>query len=177
MQTNRYYNKISAKEFSTYDSTKVVVRSKYGTVYHSYQKQASGFILDFYVLEKTANDSKTLFKMDELTQIKNDSTFMLCEPPLKMSGDSINRPEGVWFYANTQKPGVTSFSVDSIPLGGLSVTNKKLSMGIYQFTGKKLIKISNKQSADVFYAFNPSGFFYLPDPGFLYELADFRDIK
>ena len=176
-ETNRYYHEISAQDFSGYDSTRLVVKSKYGNVYHSVKREKSGYTLGLYVFEKIEQDKKTIFEMDELTQIGNDSTFMLCEPPLKIVGDTTNWINGIWFYANMDNTGTTHFNVDSMPKKIPAMDYKNLKMGIYQCVGNKLVKISENQSGDTFYAMKPTGFFFLPNPGFFYTLTGFKDIK
>lgn len=174
---NRYYTKVSKQEFSSYDSVKLDIKSKYGDVYHAWQRSQSGFELDFYVFDKyTTGEKKLLFKMDGLTQIKNDSTFMLCDPPLKVTSDTVNWINGIWFYKYT-KSGESNFSVDSIPPHLPVIDYSSFSMGIYQYYDNKLVKISNLQSWEAFDRLHVNGFFYLPNPGFFYRLANFNQIE
>jgi len=173
----RYYTKISQHEFSCYDSVSLKIKSKYGNVYHAFQPTPYGIKLDFFVFEKPAkSDKKLLFKMDELTQIKNDSTFMLCDPPLKATSDTINWPNGIWFYKFT-KSHESNFSVDSLPPNFHAPDYSSMNMGIYQYKDDKLVKISSLQSWDEFDRLNVNGFFYLPNPGFFYRLAKFDEIE
>lgn len=176
-QANRYYSQITPGEFSNYIAKELSVKSKYGNVYKAHELEKSGFTLDFYVFEKIDGDKKTLFKMDELTQIKNDSTFMLCEPPMKMAGDTINWVNGLWFYSSTDGSGTTNFSVDSMPAKVPVMDYSKIEMGIYKCTDGKLVKLSDTQSGEAFSNLKESGFFFLPNPGFFYTLANFKDIK
>lgn len=173
----RYYKKISEREFLSYDSVKLDIRSKYGDVYHAWQRTERGFMLDFYVFKKTTIDNRRLlFKMDELTQLKNDSTFMFCDPPLKATSDTLNWVNGIWFYKHTIAT-ESQFSVDSLPAHLPVIDYSLVNMGIYQYIGDKLVKISDLQSLEAFDKLNVNGFFYLPNPGFFYRVARFDAIE
>lgn len=173
----KHYTRISPQEFASYDSVILSVKSKYGVVYHVYTRSDRGFKLDFLVFEKITEHHKAgLFKMDEQTEIKNDSTFLLGDPPLIMVGDTINWPKGLWFYS-TKTENTTNYKVDTLPPAPLPANLQRLTMGIYQYENRKLIKVSTVQSEQAFTSMNKQGFFFLPGPGRFYTLANFRQIE
>jgi hypothetical protein len=173
----KYYTRISPEEFSSYKDVSIAVQSKYGKVYHVHQTTDRGFRDAFFVFEKIVNGEKQgLFKMDEFTQIKNDSTFLFTTAPLKMVGDTSVWTNGIWFYS-AKKGATTTYAVDSMPKNPPKVDPNKMSMGIYYYQNQKLVKVSGRQSDSAFDELNKNGFFYLPNPGYFFMLANFNQIK
>lgn len=173
----KYYTRISPEEFAAYDSVVLAVKSKYGKVYHVWKRSGRGFRLEYFILVKTIKGEKAkYFKMDIDTEIKNDSTFMLPDPQLMTSGDTSDWVKGLWFYTNKQSSS-TTFKVDSAPKNIPDTNYQALSMGIYQYKGGKVVKVSDSQSEDAFDSLNAKGFIYLPNPGRFYRLAKFSQIQ
>lgn len=168
---------ISPEEFASYTAVTVAAKSKYGTIYHVSENTDRGFKDEFLVYERTVNGEKDgLFKMDYLTRVENDSTFMFYSPPLKQVADTMFWPKGMWFY--TRKKGEeTYYSADSMPKNHPLIDYQRVSPGIYYYENKKMVRVSNAQSDDAFDKVYKAGFYYLPNPGCLYILVKLSDIK
>jgi hypothetical protein len=168
---------ISPEEFASYRSLQIAAKSKYGTVYHVYQRLKDGYKTDFFVFEKMVNGEKTgFFKMDEMTRVENDSTFRFCSPPLKSVADTDDWPKGLWFYCHRKGP-ETDYSPDSLPPKLTAINTDSLATGIYHFEHQKLVKISAQQSETIFDSLGKEGFFYLPNPGRFFMTVKFSQIE
>jgi len=177
----KYYTKISPEEFASYDSTSIVANSKYGVVYrafsHTASKLSGNFKIDFLVFEKyTGGKRSGLFKLDELAEIRNDSTFIFYGNPLKIVADTSNWVKGIWFYEQKNN-GTEIFKIDSMPRNLPPLNLQQLTMGIYLYKAEKLVRVSDSQSEEALNNLNMSGFFYLPNPGRFYMLASFNQIE
>ncbi|WP_448699725.1 hypothetical protein ACFGVR_21740 [Mucilaginibacter sp. AW1-3] len=176
----KYYTRISAEEFASYDSTSIIATSKYGVIYHAFThaqgRLLTSFKVDFWVFEKYDGKKKLgLYKLDPSTELKNDSTLIFYGMPLKVAGDTSNWPKGIWFY-QSKKGNESTFQIDSMPKPPLSADPQKLSPGIYLYDAGKFIRLSSSQSEEAFSELERSGFYYLPPPGRFYIVASLKDI-
>jgi len=173
----KYYTPISDNEFSSYLQKKILVKSKYGIVYHVVKKVKTRVNLEFLVFERKEKGKTTgLFKLDELAEIKNDSTLAFYDPPLLATSDTLNWKNGLWVYVK-HKDAEISYSPDSLPKTLPNVNLKQLSIGIYYYKDSKLTQLSSSQSEESFDSIKNDGFFYLPNPGRFYRLAKFNQLE
>jgi len=171
----QYYKRVKEEDVKQYNCGDTLYKTG-GTVI---LKCSGGNGEERLVLQREGKHRTAYFLLDPFAWFEPDSSVQWYSPAFVTPPDTAGGKQGLWVYVRpyTEMKGnwVHSsgssgfkFSVDSIPTG-LNVAADPTATGIYFYEKGKVLKISEEQSEQAFFAYGKEGFYFIPGKGWLYE--------